>query len=86
MPDQEEKINRVKIIFDDNNQEKKSWACLGQTGSRSLIVYQSQLFVILLINFGCFWTSDLSKTCDESTLLVEVLCSAAAYVLLSSRL
>ena len=41
MTDQEDNINLGKIVFDDNNQERKSWACLGQTCSRSLIVFLS---------------------------------------------
>ena len=86
MTDQEDIINLGKIVFDDNNQEKKSWACLGQTCSRSLIVFLSQLFVILLIIFGCFWRIHLSKTCDESTVWVGILCSAAVYILPSPRL
>ena len=61
MTDQEDKINLGKIVFDDNNQERKFWACLGQTCSRSLIVFLSQLFVVLLIIFGCFWRIKLSK-------------------------
>ena len=69
MTDQKDKIILVKIVCDDNNQERKSWACLGQTCSRSLIVFLSQLFVILLITFGCFWRIHISKTCDESTVL-----------------
>ena len=51
---QEDNINLGKIVLDDNKQERKSWACLGQTCSRSLIVFLSRLFVILLIIFGCF--------------------------------
>ena len=43
MSDPEDNINQGKIVFDDNNQEKKSWACLGQTCSISLIVFLSQL-------------------------------------------
>ena len=54
MTDQEVTINVGKLVFDDNNKERKSWACLGQICSRSLIVFLSQLFVILLIIFGCF--------------------------------
>ena len=54
MTDQEDNINLGKIVFDDNNQERKSWACLGQTCSRSLIVFLSQLFVILLISLVAF--------------------------------
>ena len=82
MTDQEDNINLGKIVFDDNNQERKTWACLGQTCSRSLIVFLSQLFVILLIIFGCFWRIHLSKTCDESTVWVGILCSAAGYILI----
>ena len=52
--DQEDNIHLGKIVFDDNNQERKSCSCLGQTSSRSLIVFLSQLFVILLIIFGAF--------------------------------
>ena len=54
MTDQEDNNNLGKVVFDNNNQERKSWACLGQTCSRSLIVFLSQLFVILLIILGCF--------------------------------
>ena len=55
MTDQEDNIDLGKIVFDDNNQERKSWACLGKTCSRSPIVFLSKLFVNLLIIFGCFW-------------------------------
>ena len=54
MTDQEDNFNLGKIFFDDNNQERKFSACLGQTCSRPLILFLSQLFVILLIAFGCF--------------------------------
>ena len=67
MIDQEDNNNLGKIVFDDNNQEKKLWACLGQTCSTSLITFLSKLFVILLVVFGCFWRIHLSKTCDEPT-------------------
>ena len=67
MTDQEYNINLGRIVLGDNNQERKSWACLGQTCFKSLIVFLSQLFGILLIIFGCFWRIHLSKTCDEST-------------------
>ena len=54
MTELEDKINLDKIVFDDNNQERKSCSCLGQTCSRSLIVFLSQLFVILLISLVAF--------------------------------
>ena len=86
MTDQEGNIILGETVFDDNNQERKSWGCLGQTCSRSLIVFLSQLSVILLIIFGCYWRIHLSKTSHESTVWVEILCSAAGYILLSPRL
>ena len=86
MTDREDNINLSKIIFDDNNEKRKTWACLGQTCSRSLIVFLSQLFVILLINLGCFWSIHLSKTCDESTVWVGIFSTAAGYFLHSPRI
>ena len=86
MTDQEDKIDKGKNVFDDNNQERKSWACLGQTCSRSLTVFLSQLFVILLIIFGCFCRIQFAKTIGESTVWLGFLCSAAEYILTSPRL
>ena len=61
MTDKEDNISLEKIVFDDNNQERKSWACSGQTCSMFLFVFLSQLFVILLIIFGCFWIIHIQK-------------------------
>ena len=44
------------------------------------------LCVVLLILFRCFWRILLSKTCDESTVCVEFLCSAVGYTLSAPRL
>ena len=70
MTDQKDSPNLGKIVFDDNNEERTFWACLGQTCSRSLIVFLSQLSVILLIIFGCFWRIHVSRICDESAVWV----------------
>ena len=86
MADQEDNLNLGKVVFDDNNQERKSWSCLGQTCSRSLIVFLSQLFVILLIIFGCFRRIHRSKTCGESTVWIGILCNAVGYILPSPSL
>ena len=86
MIDQEDNINLGRNVFDDNIQERTSWAFLGQPCSRSLIVSLSQPFVILLIIFGCFWRTHLSRTCDESTVLFGIMRSATRYILPSPRL
>ena len=54
MTDQEHSFDLGKIIIDDNNQEAKLWTGLGQPSSRSLIVFLSQVFVIIMSIFGCF--------------------------------
>ena len=86
MTDQVDNYFLGKSVFDDNNQETKSWACLRQTCSRFLVVSLSQRFVVLLIIFGCFWRRQLSKICDESTVWMGILCRAAGYFLPSPRL
>ena len=70
--DQEDRIILGKIVFDDNDQERKSWAYLGQTCTRSLIVFLSQLFVILLIIFGCFWRIQCQKLVTNQLLRLEI--------------
>ena len=85
MTEQEYTNSLGNIVFDDNNQERKSWFCLEQACSRSLSVLLSQLFVIFLNIFACIWRILLSKTCDESTVWVRILCSAAGYILPSAR-
>ena len=86
MPDHTDNINLDKIVFGDQNAERRSWACLGQTCSRSLIVFLSHFFVILLIVCGCLWPTHLAKTCDEPKVWVGILCSAAGYSLPSPNL
>ena len=85
MTDQEDTMKLGKSVF-DNKEERKSWSCLEQTCSKSLIVLLSQLFVNLLIIVCCFWRIHLSKTGDESTVSVRILCTATAYNLPSPRL
>ena len=86
MPDHTDNINLDKIVFDDQNVEKRSWSCLGRTCSISLIVFLSQFFVILLIICGWFWRIHLAKTCDESTVWIGILCSPAGFFLRSPKL
>ena len=81
----EDKIILRKIVFDDNNQEWKSRSSLGQTCSRPLLLFLSQFFVILFIIIGCFRTIHLSKTFDELTLWVVILCSAPGYILFFTK-
>ena len=86
MANQADQINLDKIVFDEKNSERKSWSCIGHSCSRSLIVFLFQIFVILLGIVGSFWRKPLSKPCDESTVWVGNLCSAAGIIVPTPRL
>ena len=84
MPDQTDDINFDKIVFDGQNFERRSWSCLGETCSTSLIVFLSHIFLLLFIICGCFWRLHLAKTCDP-TVWVGILYSAAGDILASPK-
>ena len=60
-------LNLGNFVFDDNNQERQSWKCFGQTCNRSLVVFLSQFFVFLLILACCIVRITLAETCEETT-------------------
>ena len=62
----QEDIFLCKTDFDDNNLERKLWSCFRQCCVRCSSKFLSQLFVILLVFFGCFREIHPSKTCYES--------------------
>ena len=37
-------LNLINFVFDDSNQDRRSWKRFGQTGNRSLAVFLSQFF------------------------------------------
>ena len=62
MPEHTNNINLDKIVSDDQNVERRSWPCLVQTCSRSLIVFLSLscntfdfLRLLLAYTFGPDW-------------------------------
>ena len=66
-------LNLGNFVFDDNNQERQSWKCFGQTCNRSLVVFLSQFFVILLILACCIVRITLAETCEETTVWIAIL-------------
>ena len=66
-------LNFGNFVFDDDNQERQSWKCFGQTCNRSLIVFLSQFFVILVILACCIVRITLATTCEETTVWIAIL-------------
>ena len=79
-------LNLGNLVFDDNNQERQSWKCFGQTCNRSLVVFLSQFFVILLILACCIVRITLAETCEETTVWIAILSSTVGYILPSPKL
>ena len=59
-------LNLCNLVFDDNNQDRQSWKCFGQTCDRSLVFFLSQFFAILLILACCIVRITLAQTCEET--------------------
>ena len=78
-------LNLGNFVFDDN-QERQSWKCFGQTCNRSLVVFLSQFFVILLILACCIVRITLTETCEETTVWIAILSSTVGYILPSPKL
>ena len=79
-------LNLGNFVFDDNNQERQSWKCFGQTCNRSLVVFLSQFFVILLILACCIVRITLVETSEETTVWIAILSSTVGYILPSPKL
>ena len=79
-------LNLCNFVFDDNNQERQSWKCFGQTCNRSLVVFLSQFFVILLILACCIVRITLAETCEETTVWIAILSSTVGCILPSPEL
>ena len=79
-------LNLGNFVFDDNNPERQSWKCFGQTCNRSLVVFLSQFFVKLVI-LVCFMVRiTLATTCEETTVWIAILSSTVGYILPSPKL
>ena len=82
----DEGLNLGSFVFDDNNQERQSWKCFGHTCNRSLVVFLSQFFVILVILACSIVRITLATYCEETTVWIAILSSTVGYILPSPKL
>lgn len=81
MPDETDVPGIENFVFDDNNQERKSWKFGKLSIPRSEVVYFTQIFVVLIIIAGCFARLWFVTTCEETTLWAALLTGTVGYVL-----
>ena len=76
MVDQSDKSVCLRnFVFDEGNQEQKSWKLFGRTCNRSLLVFLCQFFVIVLKLVYGNVRGMLSSTSEETAIWVAILSS-----------
>ena len=74
------------LVFDDQNQERRSWKFCNYSVPRSEVVFICQVSIIFfMIVFACI-NLYLSKKCEDTTIWVAILSSAVGYILPNPKL
>ena len=68
-------LNLGNFVFDDNNQERRSWNRLVK-----------DLWLFFLIEACCIVRITPAETCEETTVWIAVLSSTVGYILPSPKL
>ncbi len=84
MADEADGVNN--IVFDSENQERRSWIIFGKHIPRSEIVFFCQAFLVFFVAIFSAINLSLAKTCEETTAWVAVLSSSVGYMLPSPKL
>ena len=79
-------VNLGNFVFDEENHERKSRKLFGRTCNRSLLVFLSQFFLIVLMLVCAIVRIMYSTTCEETTVWVAILSSTVGYILPSPML
>ena len=66
----DKQLNLGKLVFDEENHERKSWKSFGRTCNRFLLVFVSHFFVIVLI-LACAIVRIMLSTTSEATTVWE---------------
>jgi hypothetical protein len=74
------------FVFDDNNQERRSWKFCNRTLPRSEVVFFCQFLIILLIILLCGWNLQTLHACEDKLPWIALLSSAVGYVLPNPKL
>lgn len=74
------------FVFDENNQERRSWKFCDRSIPRSEVVFFCQFFVILLIIGLCCWNLVNLDDCQDKLPWIALLSSAVGYVLPNPKL
>ena len=74
------------FVFDENNEERRSWVFCSKTVPRSEIVFVAQttlVFTLVICSIVCL---AFAKTCEETTVWIAILSSSVGYMLPQPKL
>ena len=74
------------LVFDENNEERRSWRFCNYTLSRSFAVFLSQVLVALFMVIFSSLNIYLSKRCEDSTIWIAILSSVIGYFVPNPKL
>lgn len=74
------------ILFDSENNERRSWIFFGHRANRSQVVFLVQVLLVLTIVIVSIVNLTLAKTCEETSIWIAILSSSVGYMLPSPRI
>ena len=78
--------NINNLLFDQNNEERRSWVFFGQRVARSQVVFLVQvllIFIVITTSVAKLW---ITERCEEVTVWLSLLSSSIGYMLPSPHL
>ncbi len=73
-------LNLHDIVFDENNEERKSWVICSKRFSRSLVVFCSQVLLIFILIGLCIIKIYKADRCEDLTFWIALLTLLAGYM------
>ena len=81
-----DQVDLGNVIFDEQDEERRSWIMCGNHLPRSEIVFFVQTILVFMLVGVSITCLALSDTCEESTVWVAILSSSVGYMLPSPKL
>ncbi len=79
-------INLHDIVFDENNEERKSWIICNKRLPRSLVVFCIQVLLIFILIGLCIIKIYQSDRCEDTTFWIALLTLLVGYMFPSPKI
>ena len=79
-------IDLTNVVYDSDQQERKSWIFCDKRFPRSEVVFFVQTLLVFLLVTVSITCLAVAETCEEQTVWIAILSSAVGYMLPSPKL